>query len=146
MFLEDDDETLKHMGGFTFIHDSLTQFMCTCWYIQITTSTMHWINNVQQCSVFTVRDSSDGIETRYGLDGPGIESQPIPVDERSKARVFSLLLVGVGGSNSAGDMDVCVVRVAQPAHSGQRSSRDEVKKIPVFPDFPHRPWGPARFL
>ena len=94
----------------------------------------------------TVRDSSDGIETRYGLDGPGIESQPIPVDERSKARVFGLLLVGVGGSNSAGDMDVCVVRVAQPAQSGQRSSRDEVNKMPVVARFSTRPCGPASFL
>ena len=31
------------------------------------------------------RDSSVGIATRYGLNGPGIESLPIPVAVRSKA-------------------------------------------------------------
>ena len=76
--------------------------------------------------------------TRYGLDGPRIESRrslwpsglrrgsaadrllgfgvripPIPVAERSKASVYSRSLAGVAGSNSAGSMDVCVVCVVQ---------------------------------
>jgi hypothetical protein len=34
---------------------------------------------------------------------------PIPVIERSKARVCGRSLVGVAGLNPAGDMDVCVV-------------------------------------
>ena len=44
------------------------------------------------------RDSSVGIATLYGLDGPGIEFLPIPVAERSKARVCGRLLVGIVGS------------------------------------------------
>ena len=34
---------------------------------------------------------------------------PIPVAERSKARVCGRSLAEVAGSNPAGDMDVCVV-------------------------------------
>jgi hypothetical protein len=49
-------------------------------------------------------DSSVGIATRYGLDGPGIESLPIPMAERSKARFCGLSFVGVAGSNLAGSM------------------------------------------
>ena len=45
--------------------------------------------------------------TRYGLDGPVIESQ-ISVAERSKAR-----LAGIAGSNPTGGMDICVVCVVQ---------------------------------
>ena len=72
-------------------------------------------------------DSSVGRATRYGLDGPVIESVlingkrycravfkqdnslPIPVAERSKASVYGRSLAGVAGSNPAGSMDVCVV-------------------------------------
>ena len=43
---------------------------------------------------------SVGIATRYG---------PIPLAERSKARVYGRSLAGVAGSNPARDMDVCVV-------------------------------------
>ena len=53
-------------------------------------------------------DSSVGIATRYGLDGPGI-----PVSERSKARVFGRSLARVAGLYPAGIMDVCVVCVVQ---------------------------------
>ena len=56
------------------------------------------------------RDSSAGIATPYGLDGPGIESQPTPVAERSKAKVYGRSLSGVAGSNPAGGLDVCVVQ------------------------------------
>ena len=56
------------------------------------------------------RDGSVGIATRYWLNGPGIESQPIPVAERSKARVCGRSFAGVLGSNPVGGMDVCVVR------------------------------------
>jgi hypothetical protein len=45
------------------------------------------------------RDSSVGIATCYGLDGPGIESVPIPVAELSKARVCGRSIAGVAGSN-----------------------------------------------
>ena len=41
------------------------------------------------------RDSSVGTATRYGLNGPGIESQPIPVAERSKARLCFRSLAGI---------------------------------------------------
>jgi hypothetical protein len=55
------------------------------------------------------RDSSVAIANRYGLDGPEIESQPIPVAERSKMRVCGRSLDGVEGSNPARGMHVCVV-------------------------------------
>ena len=55
------------------------------------------------------RDSSVGIATRYGPDGPGIESLPIPVAERSKVSVCGRSLAGVAGSNPAWGMDVCCV-------------------------------------
>jgi hypothetical protein len=55
------------------------------------------------------RDRSIGIATRYGMDGLGIESLPIPVAKRSKAKVCGRTLDGVAGSNLAGDMDACVV-------------------------------------
>ena len=55
--------------------------------------------------------SSVGIVTRYGLHGPGIESESIPAAERSKARVCGLWLAGIAVSNPAGGMDVCVVCV-----------------------------------
>jgi hypothetical protein len=56
------------------------------------------------------RDSSVGIAIRYGLDGPGIESLPIPVAERSQARVYGRSLAGVPGWNPAVDIGVGVVR------------------------------------
>ena len=55
------------------------------------------------------RDSVVGIATRYGLEGPGIESLPIPVAARSKAWVCGRSLAGIVGSNPAGGMDVCVM-------------------------------------
>ena len=39
--------------------------------------------------------------------------QPIPVTERSKARVCGRSLAGIAGSNPAGGMDVCVLCVVQ---------------------------------
>ena len=57
------------------------------------------------------RDSSVGIASRYGLDGPGIESLPIPVAAQSKAWVCGRSLAGIVDSNPAGGMDVCVVFV-----------------------------------
>jgi hypothetical protein len=53
------------------------------------------------------RDSSVVIAIRYGLDGPG-SYPPIPVAERSKARVCGLSLAGVAGSNRAGGTNVCI--------------------------------------
>ena len=47
------------------------------------------------------RDISVGIATRYGLHDPGIESLPIPVAERSKARICGRSIAGVEGSNPA---------------------------------------------
>ena len=38
-----------------------------------------------------------------------IPMAPIPVAERSKARVYCRSLAGIAGSNPAGGMDVCVV-------------------------------------
>ena len=43
------------------------------------------------------RDSSVGIGTRYGLDGPGIGSLPIPVAARSKEWVCGRSLAGTAG-------------------------------------------------
>ena len=48
----------------------------------------------------------------YKPEGRGFDL-PIPVAERSKARVCGRSLAGVAGSNPAGGMDVCVVCVAQ---------------------------------
>ena len=69
---------------------------------------------------------------RAGRSG---DRMPIPVAERSKARVCGRSLAGVAGSNPAGGMDVCVVCVlqskrqkAKPGQSGQRSNTDKVKK------------------
>ena len=45
------------------------------------------------------RDISVGKATRYGVDGPGIESLPIPVAGRSKSRICGRSLAGVEGSN-----------------------------------------------
>jgi hypothetical protein len=58
-------------------------------------------------------ESVFGIATRYGSNGSGIESLPISVAERSKAKVCGLALAGIAGSNPAGGMDVCVVCVVQ---------------------------------
>jgi hypothetical protein len=58
-------------------------------------------------------DSVVGIENRYGLDGPGIESKPIPVAEPSKERVCGRSLAGVTGLNPTGCMNVCVMCVVQ---------------------------------
>jgi hypothetical protein len=38
---------------------------------------------------------------------------PVPVAERSQARVYGRSLAGIVGSKSAGGMDVCVVSVQQ---------------------------------
>ena len=56
--------------------------------------------------MLVVRDSSVGIATRYGLEGPGMQ---ITVIERSKGRICGRSLAGVAGSNSGGGMDVWVV-------------------------------------
>ena len=53
-------------------------------------------------------DSSVGIVTRYGLDGPGIESCQ-SLAELSKPGVYGRSLTGVAGSNTAGGKDVSVV-------------------------------------
>ena len=55
------------------------------------------------------RDSSVGIATLCGLDGPRIESLPIRVAERSRTRVWGRSLAGVTGSNPTGVKDICVV-------------------------------------
>ena len=55
------------------------------------------------------RNSAVGIATGYGLEGLGIESMPIPVAERSKARVCGRSLAGIADSNPTRGMDVCVV-------------------------------------
>ena len=42
-----------------------------------------------------------GVATCYELDGPGIESLPISVAERSKARFCGRSPAGIAGSNNA---------------------------------------------
>jgi hypothetical protein len=59
------------------------------------------------------RDSSVGIATCYGLEGPRIETLPIPVAEQSKEWVCGRSLAGVPGSNPSRAMDVNVVCVVQ---------------------------------
>ena len=51
-------------------------------------------------------DSSVGIATSYGLDGPEVESQTTPVAELSKAMACSRSLAGVEGSKPTEGMDV----------------------------------------
>ena len=57
------------------------------------------------------RDGSVGIQTRYGLGGPG--NEVLVLAERSKAWVCGRSLAGVAGSNPVGGMDVCVVCVVR---------------------------------
>ena len=47
------------------------------------------------------------------MDGLEIESLPIPVADRSKARVCGRFCAGIVGSNPAGGMDICAVCVVQ---------------------------------
>ena len=51
--------------------------------------------SVCDCNLAVGRHSIVGVATRYGLDGPGIESQPIPVAELSKARICGRSLAGL---------------------------------------------------
>ena len=55
------------------------------------------------------RHSSGAIATRCGLQGTGIESQPVLVAQQSQARICGRTLAGIAGSNPAGGMDVCVL-------------------------------------
>ena len=94
------------------------------------------------------QDSSVGIATCYGLDGPGIESpihwwtmvlvtcvdKPVwnrmsAVVKRSKARVCGRSLAGVVGSDPAGGMDVCVVLwvKTKTQNAGQSRQRNKVR-------------------
>ena len=67
---------------------------------------------------------------------------PIPVAERSRAKVFGLSLVEIASSSPSEGMDVCVVRVAKsgqkakPGQSGQSSTDNvqerEQKRIPTW--------------
>jgi hypothetical protein len=51
-------------------------------------------------------DSSVGIATSYGLDGPEVESQTTPEAEVSKAMACGRSLAGVEDSKPAEGMDV----------------------------------------
>ena len=51
--------------------------------------------------------------TRHNTGGAAFDSLPIPVAERSMDRVCSCSLAVITGSNSAWNMDVCVVCVVQ---------------------------------
>ena len=88
------------------------------------------------------RDNSVGVVTRYCLEGPGIESLwwrnfrhpsrsvlPIPVVERSKARVCGLSFTGATRSNPAGGMDVCVVSVVRKRTKGKARTLRTTKYI-----------------
>ena len=55
------------------------------------------------------RVSAIGIATRYGLDGPGIESKTFPVAERSKTKDLPLIPGWDCWFESLRNMDVCVV-------------------------------------
>ena len=73
-------------------------------------------------------DISVGIATRNGLDGPGIESLPIPVAEWSKARVCGRSLAGIAGSNPAAGMDVCCeCRTVRTKGKSQENQDKEVQ-------------------
>ena len=72
------------------------------------------------------RDSWIGTATRYGLDGPGIESLLIPVAERSKAGICNRSLAGIEGSIPAGGTDVSVVCCT--AKTKQRSQDNQDKE------------------
>jgi hypothetical protein len=74
--------------------------------------------------LYVGHDNSISIATRYGLDGPGIESLPIPVAERSKAKFCGRSLAGIVVSNPAGVMDVRVVLYNQ----NKRQSQDNQAK------------------
>ena len=69
------------------------------------------------------RDNSVSIATRYGPDGPEIESCR-PVAERSKARICGRSLPGVSGSNPAGGMYVYMLYSKDKRQS--QHNRDEV--------------------
>ena len=49
------------------------------------------------------------IVTRIRFGQPRNRGSPVPVAERSKARVCGRSLIGIAGSNPAGVVDVCVV-------------------------------------
>jgi hypothetical protein len=70
------------------------------------------------------QDSSVGIATGCGLDGPAIESLPISVAERSKARVCGRWLAGVASLNPAGLMDVCVCALQVKTRGKMQDSED----------------------
>jgi hypothetical protein len=76
---------------------------------------------------------------RYELDGPGIESLPIPVVEPYKARVCDRSLAGIEGSNPARGMAVCVLSKdkMQVTQYRENSQRNDVFRIP---------WGSRTFL
>ena len=69
------------------------------------------------------RDTVAGVTNRYGPNGPGIESQQIPVADRPKARVCGRSLAGITGSNPSGSMEDDVVCVVQYEKKGAIYSR-----------------------
>ena len=71
-----------------------------------------------------------GIATRYGLDGPGIKSLPIPVAKRSKARVWGRSLAGNAGSNPGRGMDGCIVFVSKHKKAEPRTIKTK-KQVPI---------------
>ena len=84
---------------------------------------------------------------------------PIPVAEQSKARVCCRLLTGVLGSNSAGDMDVCVVGKDKKAKCRTIKTKTQVRmkyrvqetnknsgEGEIFRTRSHRPWDSPNLL
>ena len=102
------------------------------------------------------RDSAVGIVTGYMLEGPGIEFLPIPVAERSKARVCGRSLLGlrVRILSGAWMFVLCVASADkkgkmqdnQDRKTGKDEAQTEYKRIKEFPGegggFPH-PSRPA---
>jgi hypothetical protein len=59
------------------------------------------------------RSGAVGIASKLHAGWFVVQILPIPVVERSKARVSGWSLAGIAGLNPAGSMDVCVVCVVQ---------------------------------
>ena len=99
------------------------------------------------------RDRSVGIATGLWAGRCGDRIPPIPVAERSKARVCGRSLAGIAGSSTTGSTDVCVVEeyVMTGYKSTQWIARTETKKESTkkksslaqdFHTLSDRPWDP----
>jgi hypothetical protein len=67
------------------------------------------------------------IKTRYVLEGPGIESLPIPVAEHSKAKDCGHSLAGIVGSNPAGAWIFVFCRAVRTKDTNQVNQDKELR-------------------